>query len=64
MSGYTENAIVHHGRLDPGVSLLDKPFSRSQLARKIADLLQSARSGEAAPPPGPRLVDLGRTQEG
>jgi len=32
-SGYTENAIVHHGRLDPGVLLLAKPYRKSDLAR-------------------------------
>ena len=35
-SGYTENAIVHHGRLDPGVLLLTKPYRRSQLAKMIS----------------------------
>ena len=39
MSGYTENAIVHHGRLDPGVSLLSKPFRRADLARKVHEVL-------------------------
>ncbi|MEX2335001.1 MAG: PAS domain S-box protein, partial [Pseudohongiella sp.] len=34
-SGYTENAIVHHGRLDPGVQLLGKPYSRGDLAMKV-----------------------------
>lgn len=32
-SGYTENAIIHHGRLDPGVLLLTKPYRRDDLAR-------------------------------
>jgi CheY-like chemotaxis protein len=34
-SGYTENAIVHHGRLDAGVLLLPKPYLASDLARMI-----------------------------
>jgi signal transduction histidine kinase/ActR/RegA family two-component response regulator len=34
-SGYTENAIVHHGRLDAGVQLLSKPYRRADLARMI-----------------------------
>jgi CheY-like chemotaxis protein len=34
-SGYTENAIIHHGRLDPGVRLLAKPYRESELARMI-----------------------------
>lgn len=38
-SGYTENAIVHHGRLDPGVELLGKPYRRSDLAHKIRQVL-------------------------
>jgi CheY-like chemotaxis protein len=34
-SGYTENAIVHHGRLDSGVLLLAKPYRQADLARMI-----------------------------
>lgn len=40
MSGYTENVIVHHGRLDPGVAFLTKPFTRDQLASRIASLIK------------------------
>ena len=39
-TGYTRNAIVHNGMLDPDVSLLTKPFTLEQLARKIAEVLQ------------------------
>lgn len=38
-SGYTENAIVHHGRLDPGVELLSKPYRRKELAAKVRKVL-------------------------
>jgi CheY-like chemotaxis protein len=40
-SGYTENAIVHHGRLDPGVLLLAKPYRKPELARLIRIALAS-----------------------
>ena len=40
-SGYTENAIVHHGRLDAGVLLLPKPYRSSDLARMIRTALQA-----------------------
>jgi signal transduction histidine kinase/ActR/RegA family two-component response regulator len=39
-TGYTRNAIVHNGMLDPDVNLLPKPFTLDQLARKIADVLK------------------------
>jgi len=45
-SGYSENAIMHHGRLDPGVLLLAKPYRKSDLARMIRVALDApARSG-------------------
>ena len=40
-SGYTENAIVHHGRLDTGVLLLAKPYRKSDLARMIRQAIES-----------------------
>lgn len=45
-SGYTQNAIVHGGRLDPGVELLSKPYSRKELAHKIRHIL--GREGQPA----------------
>jgi len=38
-SGYTEDAIFHHGRLDPGVLLLAKPYSKADIARMIRHAL-------------------------
>jgi len=40
MSGYTQNAVIHEGRLDTGVELLAKPFSRQELALKVAQILK------------------------
>ncbi len=42
-SGYTENAIVHNGRLEPGVHLLSKPYQRAMLARKVREALDNQR---------------------
>jgi hypothetical protein len=41
MTGYSRNAIVHHGRLDPGTELIQKPLIERTLARKIRQLLDS-----------------------
>jgi CheY-like chemotaxis protein len=43
-TGYARNAIVHDGRLDPGVQLLTKPFTYDALASKLRDLLDPRRS--------------------
>ena len=40
-SGYTENAIIHHGRLDRGVWLLAKPYRKSDLARMVRTTLDA-----------------------
>jgi CheY-like chemotaxis protein len=47
-TGYARNAIVHQGRLDPGVELLSKPFSRSVLGSKIRQILNQPQSLGAA----------------
>ncbi|MBR0844421.1 CHASE3 domain-containing protein [Bradyrhizobium liaoningense] len=41
-SGYTDNAIVHHGKLDDGVMLLTKPYRRNQLAEMIRKALNGS----------------------
>jgi CheY-like chemotaxis protein len=38
-TGYAQNAIVHHGRLDPGIDLISKPFTAAALANKMRELL-------------------------
>jgi PAS domain S-box-containing protein len=41
MSGYTDDALAHHGVLDEGLSFLEKPFSPSRLARKVREILDA-----------------------
>lgn len=47
-SGYAQDAIVHGGRLDPGVELLSKPYRREDLARKVWHVLAGRRQAALA----------------
>jgi CheY-like chemotaxis protein len=49
-TGYARNAIVHHGRLDPGVQLITKPFSMSDLATRVRDVLDGLARDSADRP--------------
>ena len=42
MTGYTRNAIVHHGRLDAGIHMISKPFSFDELADKVRERLDAS----------------------
>ena len=48
-SGYTQNAIVHGGRLDPGVELLSKPYGRDTLAQKLRSVLSEGGLNDRSP---------------
>ena len=48
-SGYTENAIIHHGRLDPGVHLLAKPYRKADLASMVRRALEDSANLSSAP---------------
>jgi signal transduction histidine kinase/CheY-like chemotaxis protein len=48
MTGYTRNAIVHNGTLDPGVRLLNKPFTIEELGRELRAILEDQRASRAS----------------
>jgi signal transduction histidine kinase/ActR/RegA family two-component response regulator len=49
-TGYTRNAIVHRGQLDPDVQLLGKPYTQQSLARKVRELLDTKSAAVDMPP--------------
>ncbi|MET3131720.1 PAS domain S-box-containing protein [Oxalobacteraceae bacterium GrIS 1.11] len=57
-SGYTENAIVHGGRLNQGVALLSKPYSRLDLARKLRHMLGKQGHAPAPAKPAPTALSI------
>jgi CheY-like chemotaxis protein len=44
MTGFTKNAVVHNGVLDPGVHFLAKPFSLEELSMKLREVLEMQRT--------------------
>jgi CheY-like chemotaxis protein len=49
MTGYSRNAIVHQGRLDPGIEMIQKPMSQRELAGRIRDMLDAAPRNKTPP---------------
>jgi PAS domain S-box-containing protein len=60
VSGYTDEAVQHHGVLEPGKSFLHKPFNPVTLARKVREVLdgaeQAARTPVTTSPIGPKVI--------
>ena len=57
-TGYARNAIVHGGRLDPGLHLITKPYTRQALATKVREVLDAVPPPTAEPtlPTGPARI--------
>lgn len=52
MSGYTDDALAHHGVLDEGFFFLEKPFSPAKLARKVREVLDAPTPAQLQRPNG------------
>lgn len=66
MSGYARPVLASQGRLDPGVALVEKPFSEAELMAKAGEVLNGhLREGEpiGGPPAGPGLSEAGADGE-
>jgi signal transduction histidine kinase/DNA-binding response OmpR family regulator len=60
-SGYTQNAIVHNGKLDDDALLLSKPYRKDELARKLRSVFAgTARGAISAPKPAPAKPEAPR----
>jgi two-component system, cell cycle sensor histidine kinase and response regulator CckA len=51
MSGYTDDAIVRHGVLNPGIWFINKPFTAADLTGKVREVLDSVASAAATSTP-------------
>jgi CheY-like chemotaxis protein len=56
MSGYTDNAIVHHGILDSGTNFISKPFSVADLTRRVREVLDEKKAKDG------RCVSITKTK--